>query len=260
MPSAADDARVPTSSDARYDGLSARELAQRAGVPRAIPFDTVSSTLDVAHALAAEGAEAGTLIVADAQAAGRGRQGRSWQSESGAGVWLTMLERPAGIGALDVLSLRIGIEVAPALDQFAASSVRLKWPNDLYVGGRKLAGILVEARWRQSQPEWVAIGVGINVRAPAGETRATGLRAGVSRIDVLAAVVPAIRRAAQARGPLTASELEAFASRDVAVGRECIEPVAGRVRGIDGSGALLVDVGSTVTAVRSGSLVLKEER
>jgi len=243
--------------------LSAGELAARVGVPRAVVFETVSSTLDVAHALALEGAPAGTLVVADAQTSGRGRQGRAWQSESGAGVWLTVLERPTDAAALDVLSLRIGIEVAPALDPFAESGIRLKWPNDLYVGSRKLAGVLLEARWRENVPEWVAIGVGINVRAPSSERRAIGLRDGVSRLDVLSAVVPAIRRAASRAGRLDGSELQAFAARDLAAGRECVEPVAGRVRGIDEGGALLVDVassGAQVTAVRAGSLVLKEER
>jgi BirA family biotin operon repressor/biotin-[acetyl-CoA-carboxylase] ligase len=228
-----------------------------------VVFDSVSSTLDVAHALALEGAPAGTLVVADAQTSGRGRQGRTWQSESGAGVWLTMLERPTDVAGLDVLSLRIGIDVAPALDPFAESALRLKWPNDLYVGGRKLGGVLIEARWRESVPEWVAIGIGINVRAPSSEAKATGLRAGTSRLDVLAAVVPAIRRAASRTGGLDAADLEAFAARDLAAGRECVEPVAGRVQGIDKSGALLVDVasgGTQVTAVRAGSLVLKEEQ
>jgi BirA family transcriptional regulator, biotin operon repressor / biotin---[acetyl-CoA-carboxylase] ligase len=246
--------------------VSDEALAERLGVPRVLAFDSVSSTLDVAHALAAQAAPAGTLIIADAQTSGRGRQGRSWRSASRAGVWLTILERPADVAALDVLSLRVGIEVAPALDGFAESTVRLKWPNDLYVGAQKLAGVLIEARWRESTPEWVAIGVGINVRAPANEPAAIGLGGGVSRLDVLSAVVPAIRRAASRTGGLMAAELDAFAARDMAAGRECVEPVAGRVKGIDRGGALLVEIASggsgdaAVTAVRAGSLVLKEDR
>jgi BirA family transcriptional regulator, biotin operon repressor / biotin---[acetyl-CoA-carboxylase] ligase len=260
LPSAADRSRIPTSSNADYDGAADHELASRLGLPRVVVRDRVSSTLDVAHALASEGAAAGTLIIADAQASGRGRQGRVWQSEPGAGVWLTMLERPSDAGALDVLSLRIGIEVAPALDAFAETAVRLKWPNDLYVGARKLAGVLIEARWREQTPDWVAIGVGINVRAPSGDARAVGLRAGSTRLAVLAAVVPAIRRAAARSGMLAPAEIDRFAARDLAAGRWCIEPVAGRVRGIDRSGALLVDVGSLLTPVRAGSLVLTEEQ
>lgn len=249
---------MSSQSDARYDGVGADDLARRLGVPRAVLFNEVSSTLDVAHTLAAAGAAAGTLILADAQTAGRGRQGRVWRSMPGAGVWVTVIERPVDSTALEVLSLRIGLALAPALDAFAAALIRLKWPNDLYVGDRKLGGILVEARWREGSPEWVAIGVGINVRAPESEAKAGGLRDGVSRVALLYAVIPSIRRAAARTGGLDDAELEAFAARDLAAGRECVEPVAGRVKGIDRGGALLVDVGSTVVAIRAGSLVLEE--
>jgi BirA family biotin operon repressor/biotin-[acetyl-CoA-carboxylase] ligase len=243
----------------RYDGESADALAARLGLPRVLAFDRVSSTLDVAHEAAAEGAPSGTLILADTQTAGRGRHGRAWQSERGAGVWLTVIERPSDASALDVLSLRVGIAMAAPLDTLADSQVRLKWPNDLYVGARKLAGVLIEARWRESVPEWVAIGVGINVRAPRGEARAIGLRDGASRLDVLEGVVPAIRDAARRTGPLSDAEVSTFARRDLAAGRECTEPIAGVVQGIDRSGALRVDVGSRLELVRTGSLVLKEE-
>jgi BirA family biotin operon repressor/biotin-[acetyl-CoA-carboxylase] ligase len=193
--------------------------------------------------------------------------GRSWRSEPGAGIWLTLIERPRDASAIDVLSLRIGLALAPVLDEFAAASVRLKWPNDLYVGERKLAGVLIEARWRDAQPEWLAIGVGINLRPPASEPRAVGLRAGVTRDDVLPRIVPVLRAAAACRGLLTEAEVRAFATRDLARGHRCIEPVGGVVRGIDRSGELLVDVGlasdgaqpAGITAVRAGSLVLAEE-
>src|SRR4051812_42306663 len=111
-----------------------------------IEYDEVGSTLDVAHELAANGAEAGTLIVANAQTAGRGRMGRTWRSEPGAGLWITLIERPGDASALEVLSLRVGLALAPALDAFTDATVQLKWPNDLYLRGRKLGGILIEAR------------------------------------------------------------------------------------------------------------------
>ena len=81
-----------------------------------IEYDEVGSTLDVAHTLAADGAAAGTVVIADAQTAGRGQRGRAWQSERGAGLWLTLIERPSDASALDVLSLRVGLALAPALD------------------------------------------------------------------------------------------------------------------------------------------------
>jgi BirA family biotin operon repressor/biotin-[acetyl-CoA-carboxylase] ligase len=251
-------AEEPTSTDrpATYDGYTAAALAERLHVPRAVVFGEVSSTLDVAHELAAAGAPTGTIVLADAQTAGRGRLGRRWRSAAGAGIWLTVIERPAGTVDLGLLPLRIGIALAPALSAFADDAVALKWPNDLYVRGGKLAGILTEARWRGDGLEWVAIGVGINVRAPQEEA-AAGLRAGTVRPEVLEAVLPAIRDAAARRGRLTAAELTVFASRDLAAGRACVEPVEGIVRGIDDGGSLLVEIASGVIAVRAGSLVLK---
>jgi len=257
LPSAADSS---AGSVSRYDGSTGEQLALRFELPRVVAFDETTSTLDVAHKLGAEAAEAGTLILADAQTAGRGRHGRAWTSERGAGVWLTLIERPSDLAAIAVLSLRIGTALAVSLDGFVDEPVALKWPNDVYVAGRKLAGILVDARWREATPEWVAIGIGINVRPPASEARAVGVRAGTSRLSILDAIIPGVRKAAGKRGPLTPGEVDDFARRDFARGRRCVQPVDGVVRGIDARGALIVDVGPEVVAVRSGSLVLKEEQ
>ena len=248
------DARV-----ASYDGAPVDALAAQLGLRSVVAFSTIGSTLDVAHSLATGGPSNGTLVVANAQSAGRGRMGRTWQSEAGAGVWLTLIEQPPAGPALDVLSLRIGLALAPALEPLAESSIRLKWPNDLYVRDRKLAGVLVEARWRDGVPEWVAIGVGINVHVPRSEPNAAGLIDGTRRVDVLTRAVTAIREAVAQTGPLTAGELTDFAVRDLAAGRTCLEPVHGRVLGIDASGALKVDVGSEVVLARGGSLVLQED-
>jgi BirA family biotin operon repressor/biotin-[acetyl-CoA-carboxylase] ligase len=240
--------------------LTGEQLAHRLGLPRVVAFRETTSTLDVAHRLAAEGASAGTLVLADAQLAGRGRMGRTWVSEPGAGIWLTLIERPSDSAAIEVLSLRIGIALATALEPFAEGRVSLKWPNDVYVLGRKLAGILVEARWRDSAPEWIAIGIGINVRPPPSEPRAIGLRAGASRASILDAIIPGVRNASAKRGALSSDEVNAFTRRDFTRGRPCIQPVVGVVQGIDARGALLVATGEEVVAMRSGSLVLKEEQ
>ena len=246
----------------RYDGYRGDDLANRLGLPFVVAFETIGSTLDVAHALAEQGAAAGTLVLANGQSAGRGRLGRSWRSDAGAGIWLTLIERPRNTEALDVLSLRIGLALAPVLESFAAEAIGLKWPNDLYAGGRKLAGILIEARWRDGLPEWAAIGVGVNVHAPQDEAQAAGLCDGASRIAVLDAMVPALRAAAARIGSLDAGELRAYADRDLAAGRRCVEPLAGTVRGVDHAGALLVEPesGGPLAAVRAGSLVFREDR
>jgi BirA family transcriptional regulator, biotin operon repressor / biotin---[acetyl-CoA-carboxylase] ligase len=241
-----------------FDGVDADRLAAVCGVPEVVLFRRVGSTLDVAHDRAARGAGGGVLVLADEQTSGRGRQGRHWVSESGAGIWLTLVERPADASAVHVLSLRLGLHAAGVLDEFAPSPIGLKWPNDLYVAGRKLAGILVEARWREGKLDWLAIGFGLNVRAPRGMPDAGALRAGSRRLDVLARLVPALRTAASEVGDLRPEERAAYAARDIALGRRCREPVAGTIAGIDAAGALLIQSGEETRAVRAGSLVLEE--
>jgi BirA family biotin operon repressor/biotin-[acetyl-CoA-carboxylase] ligase len=245
-----------------YDGASESELALRWDVPRVRLFDVVGSTLDVAHTEADAGADAGTVILAEAQSAGRGRLGRSWRSEPGAGIWLTLLERTTDITAPEVLALRVGIAAARALDKVAGRQVSLKWPNDLYLGEGKLAGVLIEARWREGLPEWVAVGIGINVRPPASEARAAGLPEGVRRLEVLDALIPGIRFAARRTGWLTRMELAEFEARDMARGRRCVSPEIGVVAGMDETGALLVDADpprAGRVVIRAGSLVLADQ-
>jgi BirA family biotin operon repressor/biotin-[acetyl-CoA-carboxylase] ligase len=223
-------------------------------------LESTTSTLDVAHRIAAEGAPAGTLVVANEQTAGRGRGGKSWQSHPGAGIWLTLIERPADTSGLGVLSLRVGLAAAEALDRFAPEPIRLKWPNDLYIDRGKLAGILVEARWREQAVEWVSIGLGVNVKVPANMTDAAGLELGTDRLDVLGELVPALRAAALASGPLAAHEREEFNARDLARGKACIQPAIGRVAGITPTGELLVALADSVVPFRSGSLVLRDNQ
>lgn len=216
--------------------------------------------MDVAHRLAAEGSPAGTVVLADEQTAGRGRAGKTWASAPDSGIWLTLVERPGDISGIEVLSIRVGLRIAEALDRFASEPVRLKWPNDLYAETGKLGGILVEARWREASLEWVAIGVGINVRQPENVSGAGALEPGTLRLDVLSELVPAVRVAAAVTGALTAEEIEEFNARDLARGRSCVEPARGRVVGINGAGELLVALADSVAPFRSGSLVLEEPR
>ena len=240
-----------------WDAETGETLARLLDLPRVEVLTSVRSTMDIAHTLGAEGAPAGTLVLADEQTVGRGRGGKPWRSRAGAGIWLTLLERPNDADALDVLSIRLGLKAAPALERFAPAPVRLKWPNDLLVDGRKLAGILVETRWRERQVDWVAIGMGVNVAMP-DEPYSAALRDGTRRVDVLAELVPALRAAARARGVLSSAELERWASRDAAVGQRCRLPALGVVRGLTQDGSLMIEHDGQMTLVRAGSLVLEE--
>lgn len=243
----------------KWDDHTAEMLARRCEVPRVEILTETDSTLDVAHALAEADAPTGTLILADAQRAGRGRHGRSWSSQPGRGVWCTLIERPSDPSVLDVLSIRIGIRLAEGLDALAGERVRVKWPNDLLLRGGKLGGILVEARWLGSTLAWVAVGVGINVVAPVDVPTAAGLPKGARRADVLSAIVRAVRAAARVEGPLSDDELERFASRDALRDRRIVSPTRGRVAGISASGALAVDTSQGREQHRAGTVRFAEE-
>ncbi len=242
-------------SATRYDGASADGLAELIGAEHVHLLGSTASTMDVAHELARDGAPAGTIVIADTQTAGRGRGGSKWVSEPGEGIWLTLIERPVDPSALDVLSIRVGLGAARALDLFSEEPVRIKWPNDLFSDGRKLGGILIEARWRNTELEWVAIGVGVNVRRPA-TIDAASLEPGTTRVEVLAELFPELRGAAQPVGELDDAEMSEFDGRDFARGKYCTEPASGIVGGISPSGELLVALADSVVKFRSGSLVM----
>ncbi len=233
----------------------AAALAVALDLPRVEALVSLASTMDAAHALAASGAAAGTLVLAEEQTGGRGRGGKRWQSGPRAGIWATLIERPREASGIAVLSLRVGLRLAGVLERWCEGPIQLKWPNDLFVAGRKLAGVLIEARWRDERPEWVAIGIGINLRVPSDERHAAALH-DAQPLEVLGEAIPAIRAAAFATGPLQASELAAFARRDLSAGRALVEPARGTARGITADGALLIESEGGITSWRSGSLVL----
>ena len=228
-------------------------------------YEDVDSTQDIAHELAEQGAEAGTVVVAKAQRAGRGRFGRSWTSRSGSGVWCSTIERPSDPRALDVLSIRVGILLADALQPFATSPVGLKWPNDLVILSEakdlrlsKLGGILCEARWSGDRIAWVAIGVGVNLIAPDDVADAAGLAPGTRRDDALDAIVRAVRAAAARDGLLSDEELARYAERDTLKGRQISSPAAGTAAGVDRTGALLVETADGVERHRTGTVSYPE--
>jgi BirA family biotin operon repressor/biotin-[acetyl-CoA-carboxylase] ligase len=241
-----------------YDGHTAGALADRCGVPRIEVLSETASTLDVAHALAETDAPAGTVVVADSQRAGRGRQGRAWTSRAGQGVWCTVIERPGDAGVLDLLSVRIGLRLAEELDEIAGQLVRVKWPNDLVVRAGKIGGILAEARWSGAALAWVAVGVGINVVAPADVQAAAGLPGDTRRVDVLHAIVQAVRSAAAVVGDLSRDEQERYAARDALAGRDVVAPGVGRVAGVSARGSLMIDTANGREEYRTGTVRFAE--
>lgn len=230
-------------------------------MPHAAVFHSLTSSLDLVHDLAARGAPHGTAVIAEEQTEGRGRDGRTWRSPLG-GVWLGMVLRPGHV-ALGALSIRAGLVVADVVDELLGRpATQVKWPNDVLLSDRKLAGVLCETRWQGESPEWLALGVGINVsnEIPVDlAARAVALAEFVPdlrRIDVLDRLVPALAAVAAGRPTLTETECRAFAERDWLREREIRAPAAGRARGLTPDGALLVDRGGETVAVREGHVEL----
>ena len=252
------------------DDIPAAVLARRWGVPQCGLFRTLPSSLDAIHDLGAQGAPSGTVVLAEEQTAGRGRDGRTWRSPPG-GVWLGMLLRPPpALPAAGVLSLRVGLVLADVVEavlgvrptSLSGPRAGLKWPNDVLIDDRKVAGILCESRWQGDALQWLAVGIGVNVAneipAELGD-RAVALadvRPSVRRIDVLDQLVPALLRLTTHGAELTQFECAAFARRDWLRGRQIRTPLAGRAAGIRPDGALLVDTGAGTTMVRDGHVEL----
>ena len=256
----------------RWEGASADALAARWGLPAVHLYRRAGSTNDVARALAESGAPAGTLVIAEEQSAGRGRGGRAWASPPGLGVWMTMVLRPDALPAPGLLPLLVGLAAAEALDPFVRPArVALKWPNDLQLAGRKLAGVLCEGSWDASgSPAFVVAGIGVNVlHAPADfppelEPTATSVRIAAgwtpSRAEVAGAVAAALlRRAAHPPAELSGALLEALRERDALLGRPVRvtgpDAVTGTALGITPAGALLVrSAAGALRTVRTGTV------
>jgi BirA family transcriptional regulator, biotin operon repressor / biotin---[acetyl-CoA-carboxylase] ligase len=127
-------------------------------------FRITESTNDRARELAEAGAPSGAVVTADEQAAGRGRHGRRWSAPAGAALLYSAILRP-----LDerhrLLPLAVPLAVCEAIEAVAPVSCRVKWPNDVWIDERKVAGVLIEAR----PPDWAVIGVGVNLSVPPDE-------------------------------------------------------------------------------------------
>ena len=148
-------------------------------------FDSIKSTQDHALGIAAAGTESGTLVIAGEQTGGRGRRGRAWVSPRG-GVWISVI-LPSGIDAQAATLLPAAASVALSRAMWRALKVKtkLKWPNDVMLGDRKVAGIIVDAEMLSGRLCSAVLGVGVNIGVDAGEIEGAlgaGNRPGVASV------------------------------------------------------------------------------
>lgn len=127
-------------------------------------YETVGSTMDEAFRLAAAGAGSGTVVCAEGQTQGRGRQGREWSSPKGRGLYFSLILRPPWApGEVAKITFLTAVAVCEAARERTGVPARIKWPNDILVGRNKLAGILTEMNAEVDRVRFVVVGVGLNV-------------------------------------------------------------------------------------------------
>jgi BirA family biotin operon repressor/biotin-[acetyl-CoA-carboxylase] ligase len=231
--------------------------------PALVRLGRVDSTQAVAFALAADGAADRTVVVAQAQTAGRGRRGRLWIDEPGASLLTSIILRPRLTPArLPTLSLAAGVAVAEALERVTGRMPRLKWPNDVLVDGRKLAGILLESRIGPSP--LVVLGIGVNlaqrVFPPDLAERATSVRLATGRrvdadtlLTALLESLDAWRTRLETEG--WAPIRERWCALTETLGRRVsIDDVQGIAVDVDEDGALIVVEGDVRRRVVAGEV------
>lgn len=126
--------------------------------------EVVPSTQKIAHSLAGDGAEEGTIVVADQQTSGRGRLARAWFSPKQTGIWMSLILRPKiPINKTPQLTLLTAVALIQAIEEVTGLTPEIKWPNDILINGKKIVGILTELQAEADQVHSVIIGIGMNV-------------------------------------------------------------------------------------------------
>ena len=236
-------------------------------------LDNCPSTNDVAREMARAGAPEGTVVTADEQIAGRGTKGRAWHSARGKGLYVSVILRPRS-ASMALLPLAAGLAARDAVATVCGLEALLRWPNDLVVGGRKLGGILCEAAFLGSLPEYAILGTGLNIYHEDGDFPAELRPAAISisgaggrpieREALLAELLAqtALRAAMLERGAPGAAELIADFERhsefrpgdpiEVLAGDETVR---GAYRGLDPDGALVIAGPSGVRRFAAAEIV-----
>jgi BirA family biotin operon repressor/biotin-[acetyl-CoA-carboxylase] ligase len=267
----------------------ANALAERAGrlrgfAARLLYFEMAGSTNDMAERLAADGAEHGTVVVAEAQEQGRGRLGRNWFSPPGAGLYVSAVLRPEALvdaghtaapfdsgsaSAAASLTLTAGVALAEAVRFATGLAVDIKWPNDLVVDRRKLCGILAEASVSSGRLQHVVVGYGINLRPaaypPGIAGRATSLEAELGRpvefgqvlAESLACLAERLRELPAGGFPWILERWTQLSPSSRGASVEVLEAgawVPARTQGVDADGALLVETAAGTKRVIAGEV------
>lgn len=234
-------------------------------------FDTIDSTNNCAKAVAGCGAAEGTVIVAEQQTAGKGRLGRIWQANPNENLMFSVVLRPMLTQeAINLLPLYVAVAVADAIERATGIKVECKWPNDLLINGRKVAGILIEGSVKQNSVEYVVIGIGINVNQtqfPAElEPRATSLRLHankeIDRIRLFREVLQAMEKTYQQAAPTGFQSVvpqwishTSMINKTISISQHG-DVISGVVKGLSPEGGLVLQTNGSERTVFAGDVTI----
>ena len=247
--------RLLSCPDSLMAPVIARGLQTRWAGRQIVYLPSVDSTNRRARQLAAEGAPHGTLVIADEQTAGRGRRGRGWISPAGEGVFMSLILRPQSHPSeVARLSMQTALAVALSIAQTTGLDARIKWPNDIVCGGRKVCGMLLEMNADEQAVHDVVAGIGINVHqtqfAPEIEKTASSLDLLSGQRVCRAALVRAFLEAFERAEALAAQGalMDAYRARSATLGQ--------RVQVIAPAGSF---TGTALEVTDSGSMIVEDE-
>lgn len=267
--------RLPEPIEWLDGGAVAQHLGPTASVAYAIHIlDSVDSTNTALMTAALNGAADGTLFCSEHQQSGKGRRGRQWHSVPGGSLTFSVLWRfDTGLQSLAGLSLTVGLAIARAVNRHSRHPARLKWPNDVLVDYRKLAGILVEVQGDMNGAAFAVVGIGLNVRLNEAQRDAVdqavvdlaemGVTAGRNRLLAdclleLHAVLTQFRQHGFAALRADWQALDAYAGKPVALSLPDARKIHGVAAGVDDTGAFLLrNAASSLTPYSGGEVSLR---
>jgi BirA family transcriptional regulator, biotin operon repressor / biotin---[acetyl-CoA-carboxylase] ligase len=224
------------------------------GRPR-VHHGLTDSTNERARALAEAGAPHGTLVTASEQTAGRGRQGRKWMAAPGEALLLSIVVRPLSARHA-LLPLAAALAVCDATEKLADARCQIKWPNDVWIDGRKLSGILVEAR---PAAGWAVVGIGLNTGVAEFPDEIRDIATTLHLDSPDEALPPLLEAFARWESASERQVLDAWRPRDALLGTEIRwDAGEGVARGVDETGSLLVETADgDVVALGAGEVHLR---
>ena len=227
-------------------------------------FKETGSTNALAKNMVARGAPDRTLLVTDFQTRGRGRLDRTWESPPGANLMFSLIQRPdLELTQAFSLTLAAALSMARAVERLTGLEPLLKWPNDIFLDGRKLAGVLTELKAEKSRVAWAVVGVGLNVSAHPPGLKAIDLAARLGRaVDRFALLAEFLVEMDRRAGALPEELRREWTELSYTLGRRVTvddqgRRVTGKAVSLEPDGALVIETGKGLERVRCGDLVVE---